>query len=92
MAAHKGAFMSLFTRQSGGQRVLPSHDSGDTQQQFSLAHPRSIKAFLTLYLTASDGKLGGGLRTRLAFRVIRADEALLVLATVDQLCVDVIDG
>ena len=88
MAAHKGAFMSLFTRQSGGQT---SHDSEDTQQQFN-ARPRSIKAFLSLYRTASDGKLGGGLRTRLAFRVIRADEALLVLATVDQLRVDVIDG
>ena len=47
---------------------------------------------LPLYRTAGDGKLGGGLGTRLAFRVIRADEALLVLATVDQFCVDVIDG
>ena len=41
MAAHEGAFMSLFTRQSEGQT-----DSEDTQQQFSRAHPRSIKAFL----------------------------------------------
>ena len=46
MAVHEGAFMSLFTRQSGGQRVLPSQDSEDTQQQFSHARPRSIKAFL----------------------------------------------
>ena len=46
MAAHKGAFMSLFTRQSGGQRVLPSQDSEDTQQQFSRARPRSIEVFL----------------------------------------------
>ena len=46
MAAHEGAFMSLFTRQSGGQRVLPSQDSEDTQQQFSRTRPRSIKAFL----------------------------------------------
>ena len=46
MAAHEGAFMSLFMRQSGGQRVLPSQDSEDTQQQFSRARPRSIKAFL----------------------------------------------
>ena len=38
--------MSLFTRQSGGQRVVPSQDSEDTQQQFSRARPRSIKAFL----------------------------------------------
>ena len=45
-AAHKGAFMSLFMRQSRGQRVLPSQDSEDTQQQFSRARPRSIKAFL----------------------------------------------
>ena len=48
MAAHEGAFMSLFTRQSGGQRVLPSQDSEDTQQQFSRARPRSIKAFYRL--------------------------------------------
>ena len=47
MAAHEGAFMLLFTRQPGGQRVLPSQDSEDTQQQFSHACPRSIKAFLT---------------------------------------------
>ena len=33
MEAHEGTFMSLFTRQSGGQRVLPSQDSEDTQQQ-----------------------------------------------------------
>ena len=46
MAAHEGAFMSLFTRQSGGQRVLPSQDSEDAQQQFSRAHPCSIKVFL----------------------------------------------
>ena len=46
MAAHEGAFMLLFTRQSGGQRVVPSQDSEDTQQQFSRARPRSIKAFL----------------------------------------------
>ena len=46
MAAHEGTFMSLFTRQSGGQRVLPSQDSENTQQQFSRARPRSIKAFL----------------------------------------------
>ena len=45
-AAHEGAFMSLFTRQSGGQRVVPSQDSEDTQQQFSRARPRSIRAFL----------------------------------------------
>ena len=43
--AHEGAFMSLFMRQSGGQRVLPSQDSEDTQQQFSHARPRSIKVF-----------------------------------------------
>ena len=33
IAAHEGAFMSLFTRQSGGQRVLPSQNSEDTHQQ-----------------------------------------------------------
>ena len=49
MAAHKGAFMSLFTRQSGGQRVSPSQDSEDTQQQFSHARPRSIKVFLPAF-------------------------------------------
>ena len=48
MAAHEGAFMSLFMRQSGGQRVVPSQDSEDTQQQFSCARPRSIKAFYRL--------------------------------------------
>ena len=46
MAAHEGAFMSLFTRQSGGQRVFPSQDNEDTQQQFSRNRPRSINAFL----------------------------------------------
>ena len=46
MAAHKGAFMSLFTRQLGGQRVLPSQNSEYSQQQFSHAHPHSIKVFL----------------------------------------------
>ena len=46
VAAHEGAFMSLFTRQSGGHRVVPSQDSEDTQQQFSRARPHSIKAFL----------------------------------------------
>ena len=49
MAVHKGAFMSLFTRQSGGQRVSPSQDSEDAQQQFSRAHPRSIKVFLPAF-------------------------------------------
>ena len=39
--------MSLFMRQSGGQRVLPSQDnSEDTEQQFSRAHPHSIKPLL----------------------------------------------
>ena len=47
MAATETTFMSLFMRQSGGQRVLPSQDnSEDTQQQFSRACPRSIKLFL----------------------------------------------
>ena len=46
MAVHEGTFMSLFARQSGGQRILPSQDSEDTQQQFSRAHPHSIKVFL----------------------------------------------
>ena len=46
MAVHKGNFMSLFTRQSGGQRVLPSQDNEDTQQQFSHARTRSTKVFL----------------------------------------------
>ena len=46
IAAHEGAFMSLFTRQLGGQRVLPSKDSEDTQQQFSRARPPSNKVFL----------------------------------------------
>ena len=32
MAAHEGGFLSLFTRQSGGQRVSPSQDIEDTQQ------------------------------------------------------------
>ena len=49
MVAHKGAFMSLFTRHSGGQRVSPSQDSEDTQQQFSRARPRSIKVFLLAF-------------------------------------------
>ena len=80
MAAHEGAFMSLFTRQLGEQRVLPSQDSEDTQQQFSCARPHSIKVFLPmtslmwgnvpgallLYCTASNGKLGEGLGTRLS--------------------------
>ena len=35
-----------FTRQLGGERVLPSQDSKDALQQFSCAHPRSIKVFL----------------------------------------------
>ena len=30
MAVHEGAFMSLFTKQSGGQRVVPSQDSAKT--------------------------------------------------------------
>ena len=81
MAVHEGAFMPLFTRQSGGQRVSPRQNSEDTQQQFSRAHPCSIKAFLLhfcpwlmwenipgplpLYHTVSDRKLGEGLGTRL---------------------------
>ena len=40
----------------------------------------------------ATGSWAGALGTRLAFRVIRTDEGLLVLATVDQLCVVVIDG
>ena len=48
MAAHEVAFMSLFTRQSGGQRVVPNQDSEDTQQQFSrLAHVQ-LKPFYRL--------------------------------------------
>ena len=50
-AAHEGAFMSLFTRQSGRQRVLPSQGSEDTQQQFSRARPHSINAFLPCDVT-----------------------------------------
>ena len=46
ITVHEGAFMSFFTRQSGGQRVVPNQDSEDTQQQFSHACPCSIKAFL----------------------------------------------
>ena len=46
MAAHEGAFTSLFTRQLGGQRVLPSQDSEDAQQQSSRARPHSINGFL----------------------------------------------
>jgi len=49
MAVHKGAFMSLFTRQLGGQRVSPSQDSEDAQQQFSCARPHSIKVFLLAF-------------------------------------------
>ena len=45
-AVQEGAFMSLFMRQSRGQRVLPHQDSEDTQQQFNRARLRSIKAFL----------------------------------------------
>ena len=40
--------MSLFTRQSGGQRVLPSQDSEDTQQQFSRVHLVQLKPFYRL--------------------------------------------
>ena len=41
--------MSLFTRQWGGQRVLPSQDSEDTQQQFivMLTHVQ-LKSFYCL--------------------------------------------
>ena len=46
MAVHKAAFMSLFMRQSGGQRVLPSQDNSKDTQQFSRARLRSIKPFL----------------------------------------------
>ena len=49
MSVHKGTFMSLFTRQPGGPKVLPSQDSEDTQQQFSHVHPRSIKVFLSSF-------------------------------------------
>ena len=42
MEAHEGTFMSLFTRQSGGQKVSPSQNSEDAQQQFSHARPRSL--------------------------------------------------
>ena len=45
MAVHEGVFMLLFTRQLGGQRVLPSQDSEGSQQQFSRARPRSIEVF-----------------------------------------------
>ena len=48
MAVLEDTFMSLFIRQSGGQRVLPSQDSEDMQQQFSCARPRSIKVFLPI--------------------------------------------
>ena len=48
MAAHEGDFLSLFTRQSGGQRVLPSQDSEDTQQHFSRVRPCSLKSFFRL--------------------------------------------
>ena len=34
---------------SGGQRVLPSQDSEDTQQQLSHARPHSIKVFLPAF-------------------------------------------
>ena len=52
IAAHKGAFMSLFTRQSGGQRVSPSQNSEDTHQQsvsnlVVLAHVQ-LKSFYRL--------------------------------------------
>ena len=49
MGVHKSAFMSLFTRQSGRERVLPSQDSENTQQQFNRARPRSIKVFLPAF-------------------------------------------
>ena len=50
MAAHEGDFMSLFTRQSGGQRVSPQQKSENTRQHFSRAHPRLIKVFLPAFL------------------------------------------
>ena len=88
IAAHEGAFMSLFTRQSGGQRVLPSQNSEDTHQQsvsnlvvlahvqlksfyrlstLDVTHVRKCTRPLPLNRTASDGKLGAGLGTRLIF-------------------------
>ena len=51
MAAHEGAFMSFFTRQSGGQRVLPSQDNEDTQQQFSRAQLKSFYRLSTRDVT-----------------------------------------
>ena len=42
MAAHKGDFMSLFTRQSREHK----QNNEDAQQHFSRARPRSIKVFL----------------------------------------------
>ena len=49
MAVHEGAFMLLFTRQLGGQRVSQTQDGEDTQQQFSRACPHSIKDLLAAF-------------------------------------------
>ena len=61
MAAHEGAFMSLFTRQSGGQRVVPSQDSEDTQQQFSRARPRSVLQATGSWAGAWERGYGGSI-------------------------------
>ena len=34
MAVHEGGFLSLFTRQSGRQRVLPSQDSDSSASMY----------------------------------------------------------
>ena len=51
VAAHEGAFMSLFMRQLGGQRVLLSQDSEDTQQQFSHIQLKSLYRLSTRDVT-----------------------------------------
>ena len=92
MAVHEGAFMSLFMRHLGRQRVLPSQDSEDTQQEFSCARPHSIKIFYRLsthdvtheemYPALSrftDRKLGKGVGMRLVFTSARAAVVDLII-------------
>ena len=48
MVVHEGAFMSLFTRQSGGQRVVPSQDSEDTRNNLVVLAHVQLKPFYRL--------------------------------------------
>ena len=90
MAAHKDAFMLLFTRQSGDREfyqaktvktrsnnlIMLAHVQLKPFYRLSTRDVTHVRKYITLYRTASDRKLSGGLETRLRLCSTKFDEGL----------------